>query len=77
MPVVCPGRRIGLRGIAHRAVADPADGNADSETRYAFERALLNVTRLGITFGGGCSFGHGINISGGPASFALTAFVIR
>lgn len=52
-------------------------GNADSETRFAFEKALLNVTRLGITFGGGCSFGHGINISGGAASFALTEFVIR
>jgi hypothetical protein len=52
-------------------------GNADSETRFAFERALLNVTRLGMTFGGGCSFGHGISIAGGPASFALTEFVIR
>ena len=52
-------------------------GNADSETRFAFERAVLNVTRLGMTFGGGCSFGHGINISGGTAAFALTEFAIR
>lgn len=52
-------------------------GNADSDTRYAFQRALLNVTRLGITFGGGCSFGHGVNISGGPATFFLTEFAIR
>jgi hypothetical protein len=52
-------------------------GNADSDTRFAFERALLNVTRLGMTFGGGCSFGHGIGIEGGTASFFLTEFVIR
>lgn len=52
-------------------------GSADAETRFAFAKALLNVSRLGITFGGGCSFGHGISISGGAASFALTEFAIR
>lgn len=52
-------------------------GNADAETRYFFDKALLNVSRLGVTFGGGCSFGHGINVQGGVARFALTEFVIR
>jgi hypothetical protein len=52
-------------------------GNADSDARFAFEKALLNMTRLGMTFGGGCSFGHGINITGGPATFALTGLAIR
>lgn len=52
-------------------------GNADPDTRFAFEKALLNVTRLGLTFGGGCSFGHGINISGGSASFSLAELAIR
>jgi hypothetical protein len=52
-------------------------GNADAETTFQFEKALLNVTRLGVTFGGGCSFGHGISISGGTASFALTRFAIQ
>jgi hypothetical protein len=52
-------------------------GNADSDTRFNFERALLNMTRMGLTFGGGCSFGHGISISGGTASFALTQFAIQ
>jgi hypothetical protein len=52
-------------------------GNADSETRYAFAKALLNVTRLGLTFGGGCSFGHGVNVNGGRAEFALTGYGIR
>jgi hypothetical protein len=52
-------------------------GSADAETRFGFEKALLNVTRLGLTFGGGCSFGHGVRVSGGTAKFALTEYAIR
>ena len=52
-------------------------GNANAETKYGFAKALLNVSRLGVTFGGGCSFGHGVNISGGQAQFVLTEFAIR
>jgi hypothetical protein len=52
-------------------------GSADAGTRFGFDKALLNVTRLGLTFGGGCSFGHGINIRGGTASFALTQFMVQ
>lgn len=52
-------------------------GNADLDTNYQFERALLNVTRLGLTFGGGCSFGHGINVKGGSATFALSEYRIQ
>ena len=52
-------------------------GNADAPTTFAFDTALLNVSRLGVTFGGGCSFGHGINVSGGAASFAITEYRIQ
>lgn len=52
-------------------------GNADAETRFNFDKALLNVTRLGLTFGGGCSFGHGIRVRGGAARFALTEYAVR
>jgi hypothetical protein len=52
-------------------------GNADTETRYAFEKALTTVSRFGVTFGGGCSFGHGVNVRAGAALFALTEYVIR
>ncbi len=52
-------------------------GNADGEARFNFDKALLNVTRLGLTFGGGCSFGHGIRVSGGAARFALTSYVVQ
>lgn len=61
----------------HWSSVDGKFGNADAETRFGFERALLNVTRLGLTFGGGCSFGHGIRVSGGTAKFTLTEYAIR
>lgn len=52
-------------------------GNAGTEARFGFDKAILNVTRLGLTFGGGCSFGHGINVGGGMAEFWLTEYAIR
>jgi hypothetical protein len=52
-------------------------GNADPEIKYAFEKALTNVTRFGLTFGGGCSFGHGVNVSNGSATFTLTDYSIQ
>ena len=52
-------------------------GNADGETAFNFEKALLNVTRLGVTFGGGCSFGHGVRVSGGTARFALNSYAVQ
>lgn len=51
--------------------------NKDVPTTYLFEKALLNVSRLGLTFGGGCSFGHGISVRGGSARFALTSYTVR
>jgi hypothetical protein len=52
-------------------------GNADAPTKFAFDRALLNVSRFGLTFGGGCSFGHGINVRNGTATFAVTDYSVR
>jgi hypothetical protein len=33
-----------------------------------------NVGNIGMTFGGGCFAGHGVNISGGTARFSLTSY---
>ncbi len=41
-----------------------------------FAAALEDVEYIGMTFGGGCFFGHGINVSGGEATFALKAFAV-
>ena len=51
--------------------------NADGPTTFAFGHALLNVSRLGVTFGGGCSFGHGVNVQNGTATFAITSYSVR
>jgi len=52
-------------------------GNATPQVTFQFEKALLNVSRLGVTFGGGCSFGHGVSVIGGTATFALSEYVVR
>jgi hypothetical protein len=52
-------------------------GNGNSAARAGFTNAITNVSRLGVTFGGGCSFGHGVRVQGGTASFALTEYAIR
>lgn len=52
-------------------------GNTDAATRRGFARALQNVSRLGLTFGGGCSFGHGINVWNGRARFQLASYTIQ
>lgn len=52
-------------------------GDADGGPRFQFAKALLNVTRLGLTFGGGCSFGHGVRVQGGAAQFRLSEYAIR
>ena len=41
-----------------------------------FAAALKDVENMGLTFGGGCFFGHGVNVSGGEAPFTLKAFAI-
>ena len=51
--------------------------NADGPATVAFGRALLNISRLGLTFGGGCSFGHGVNVPNGTATFAITEYSVR
>jgi hypothetical protein len=52
-------------------------GDANGTSKLFFVKALKTVSRLGVTFGGGCSFGHGINVSGGDARFVLAEFGIR
>ncbi len=51
-------------------------GNADAASQAAFTNALRNVSSLGLTFGGGCFFGHGVNVQGGSARFALVSYQV-
>ena len=52
-------------------------GNAHAVAEAGFKSATQNVSRLGLTFGGGCFFGHGVNVRGGSATFALVAYRIE
>jgi hypothetical protein len=51
-------------------------GNADASTLTGFAAAEQNVGEIGFTFGGGCFFGHGVNVTGGAAEFILTDYSI-
>lgn len=46
-------------------------GDESPERAAAFQAALSSVDTLGLSFGGGCFFGHGVNVSGGSATFTL------
>ena len=52
-------------------------GNTDATTEAAFARALQNVSQLGLTFGGGCFYGHGVRVKGGSARFILSSYQVR
>ncbi len=49
---------------------------SDPAAAAAFADSLANVNGIGVTFGGGCFFGHGVNVSGGPATFQLLSYSV-
>ena len=51
-------------------------GNQNATTLAGFQDALTNLGDVGMTFGGGCFAGHGVNVSGGTARFALIGYTI-
>ena len=51
-------------------------GNYNADSLAGFQDALQNLGDIGMTFGGGCFFGHGVNVSGGTARFALISYTI-
>ena len=51
-------------------------GNYNAAALAGFQDALRNLGNIGMTFGGGCFFGHGVNVSGGTARFALMSYTI-
>lgn len=34
-------------------------------------------TKIGMTFGGGCFKGHGVNVTGGPAKFTIKGYAVK
>lgn len=53
------------------------NGIAGSAAPAQFDSALQNVSSLGLTFGAGCFYGHGVYVDGGTARWVLTAYEVR
>jgi hypothetical protein len=52
--------------------------NVDGErSASGFAEMLKNMGNIGVTFGGGCFFGHGVNVSGGGGRFIMTRFELN
>ena len=49
--------------------------NQDYQAQWAY--ALAHPAAVGMTFGGGCFFGHGVYVQGGTARFILTSYTIQ
>jgi hypothetical protein len=52
-------------------------GSHDAAALDGFRSALKSVGQVGLVFGGGCFFGHGVSVSGGTAKFIMTNYGIR
>lgn len=48
--------------------------DSSAAAKRGFSAALAHPWRVGMTFGGGNSFGHGVNIRGGTATMRVTYF---
>jgi hypothetical protein len=51
-------------------------GNDSFAAKAGFSKAIKNVSRIGLTFGGGCNAGHGVSVTGGTARLTLTQFSV-
>lgn len=47
-------------------------GNSSAAVQAAFTKAIANVTKVGLSFGGGCFFENGVTASDGTGTFSST-----
>lgn len=52
-------------------------GDSSAAARAGFAAALAHPVKIGMTFGGGDSFGHGVNVRGGTARMVVTRFTVE
>ena len=52
-------------------------GKNGAQVPAEFNAALGDLEAIGVTFGGGCFKGHGVNISQGTAKFTMTRFEVK
>jgi hypothetical protein len=53
------------------------DADYDDVSLAGFYNVLNNGGRIGLVFGGGCSYGHGLYTSGGTATFTVLGYEVR
>ena len=51
--------------------------NVSAATAVGYKQAIANLGNVGFSFGGGCSYGHGVRVSGGDARFAATNYAVK
>ena len=49
-------------------------GKSGSDYPDRFTATVSNAEKVGVTFGGGCFYGHGVFVSGGTAKFTINSF---
>ena len=52
-------------------------GKTGDANPRAFAAAIANLEHVGVTFGGGCFYGHGVRILNGSALFTLKQFAVQ
>jgi hypothetical protein len=52
-------------------------GSTDAAASAGFASALSHVSSIGLTFGGGCFFGHGVYLDSGSATFTILNYSVQ
>jgi hypothetical protein len=52
-------------------------GHSGTQLPAEFANALQHPTYVGITFGGNCAFGHGVQVRKGDAQFRLSSLSVQ
>ena len=63
--------------LLHGSQWTDVNGMSGLQQPRGFAAALAHPANIGMTFGGGCFFGHGVFIDSGTATFTVTAFSIN
>jgi len=61
----------------HPSQWSDAEGQMGTDALDVFGAALAHPAAVGLTFGGGCFYGHGVNVLDGTARLILTAYTIQ
>jgi hypothetical protein len=68
-----PGSNTLSENLADSSKWQDVYGEKGSAHQAEFEAALAYAENVGVTFGGGCFFGHGVKVVGGNATFTVNS----